>query len=102
MKIKLHICYICAGGLGPALACSLVGSSGSFQEARLGDSFGILLESLSFSGPAIHSTTFPQDSLSSIQCLTVSLLHLSKSVTEWSLSSGSYTRFLSASITECH
>jgi hypothetical protein len=27
MKTKLHICYICAGGLCPAFACFLVGGS---------------------------------------------------------------------------
>jgi hypothetical protein len=58
MKTKWHICYICVEGLGPAHACSLVGGSvsGSRRGSRLGDSVGLLVESLS---PLGHSI-FPQ------------------------------------------
>ena len=49
MKTKMHICYICAGGLGPVHICSLVGVSVSRnpQESRIVGSVGFLLESLS-------------------------------------------------------
>lgn len=49
MNPKLHLSYICVEGLGPALACSLIGGlvSRSPQEYRLNDSKGLLMEFLS-------------------------------------------------------
>ena len=43
MKTELHICYTCAGALGPDHVCSLVGGSvsDSSQESRLVDSIGL-------------------------------------------------------------
>jgi hypothetical protein len=35
MKTKLHICYICVGGLGPAHVCSLVAGSVSGEPPRV-------------------------------------------------------------------
>jgi hypothetical protein len=45
MKIKLHICYNCVGGLGPASAGSLVGGPGctSLHGPRLVDYVGLLV-----------------------------------------------------------
>jgi hypothetical protein len=42
MKTKLHICYMCVGGLDSDHACSLVGGSvsGSPPGSRLVDSVG--------------------------------------------------------------
>ena len=50
METKLLICYICAKGLGPACAHSLVGGSVSerLQGSRLVDSVDLPVESLSF------------------------------------------------------
>jgi hypothetical protein len=46
MKIKLHICCICAGGLRPVLVCSLVGGLVSWkaQGSRIVDSVGLLVK----------------------------------------------------------
>ena len=75
METKLHICYICAEGLGPAPACSLVGGSGSVSPhgPRLLDPLGLLVVSLTSLAPSILPLFLPQDSLSSILCLTVGL-----------------------------
>ena len=65
MTTKLHICYICVGGLGPDNACSLVGASVSVgpHGPRLVYSVGL----------SIVSLTMPllQDSLSSTYCLVM-------------------------------
>ena len=55
MKTKLHICYICVGGLGSVHTHSLVGSlvSESPQGCRLVDSVGLFVESLSSLSPLI-------------------------------------------------
>jgi hypothetical protein len=61
METELHVCYICAGGLGPVCACSLIGDSVSenSQESRLLDSVGLPVEFLSPLGPAILPSTPP-------------------------------------------
>ena len=66
MKIKLHICYIHAVGLSIALVCSLVGGSvsGNPQGSTLGDSVGLLVESLCPRGSSVLPPTLPQDFLS--------------------------------------
>jgi hypothetical protein len=67
MKTKLHICYVCAGGLNPVHACSLVGGSvsGSPQGSRVKwfcwSSSGVLI----LLGPSIFPPTLPQDPLNS-------------------------------------
>ena len=61
LKTKLYVYYICVGGLGPVHAHSLVGGlvSGSLQEYRLIDPFGLPVEFLSSLGPSILSPTLP-------------------------------------------
>ena len=90
MRSKLLICYICAGGLGPICAHSVVGDSvsGSPQVSRLFNSVDLPVESI--------SCLVPQ---SQLFCKT---LHLFPLAAGWSLSEDSYARFLSASITEYH
>ena len=67
MKTKLHICYICAGGLGSAHVCMLFGwwfSLWEPQGSRLVVSVGLLMESLLFPGPSAlplnTSTSLPE------------------------------------------
>jgi hypothetical protein len=69
MKTKLHICYKCGEGLGPACVCSLVGGSVSERphESRLEDSVGLLEKFLSPQGSSILPPTLPKDSPSSVQ-----------------------------------
>ena len=61
MKTKLHICYKCIGGLGPAPACSLVGGSVSLSSHvfRLVDTIGLLVVSLTPPAPSLLSPTLP-------------------------------------------
>jgi hypothetical protein len=60
MKTKMN-CYICAGGLGPACAGSLVGGSVSErpQGSRLVDALGLTVGSLSPPGPSVLPPTLP-------------------------------------------
>ena len=60
MKTKMN-CYICAGGLGPACAGSLVGGSvpGRPQGSRLVDTLGLIVGSVSFPGPTSLPPTLP-------------------------------------------
>jgi hypothetical protein len=55
MKTELHICYTCAGALGPDHVCSLIGGSvsDSSQESRLVDSVGLPVGILSPPWPSI-------------------------------------------------
>jgi hypothetical protein len=55
MDTELYICYICAGGLGPAHVCSLVGSSvsESSQRSRLVDTVGPPVGFSFPSGPSV-------------------------------------------------
>ena len=74
IKTNLSIYYKCIGGLGPALACSLVGGLGSMSPygLRLINSVGFVV----FLTPlpcSLLSPTFPQDSQSSAWCLAVGL-----------------------------
>ena len=65
MKTKLHICYRCVGGPGPASACSLVGGpvSVSPHGPRLVGSVGLLVVSLTPLICSLLPPTLPQDSL---------------------------------------
>jgi hypothetical protein len=74
METKMLTCYICAGGLSPAHAHSLVDNSvsGSPQGSRFVDSVGLPVESLSSSGSLIFLSSLQQDSLSFMKCLSVS------------------------------
>jgi hypothetical protein len=67
MKTKLHICYICIGGLGPSHAFSLVGGLISVRpyRPRLVGSVGLPVVSLTPPASSILPSTRPQDSLSS-------------------------------------
>ena len=66
MKTKLHIYYICAEGLDPSHACSLVGSSISMSHfvPRLVDPVGFLVVSLMPLAPLIFPPYLPQYSSS--------------------------------------
>ena len=68
MKTKLHICYICVGGLGPDHACYLVvdSVSVSLHGPRLVGSVGLLVVCLTHPVPLTLSETLPQNSLSSV------------------------------------
>jgi hypothetical protein len=61
MKTKQLICCICAEGLSPVHALSLVGGSvsGNTKVSRLVDPVCLPVESLSSSGPSILSLTLP-------------------------------------------
>ena len=56
-------CYICAGGLGPAGVCSLVGGSvsGSSHGSWLVDTVGLPVELPSLRGPSILPLTLHVD-----------------------------------------
>jgi hypothetical protein len=75
MKTKLHISYICVGGLNASHAFSLVGGSVSVSPCgpRSVDSVGFLVVSLTSLAPSILHPSLPQDSLSSAYCLAVGL-----------------------------
>jgi len=104
MKIKLHICHVCVGGLGLVHACSLVGGSVSVSphRSRLVDSLGLLVVSLiplgSLNSSPDSSTELPE------LCLMFSCgsLHLFPTADGQSLSGDSYARLLSVSIAEYH
>jgi hypothetical protein len=61
METKLHVCYICAGGLSPAHVCYLVGGSASesSQRSRLVDFIVLPVVFLSPLGPLIQPLTLP-------------------------------------------
>ena len=75
MKTQLHICYICAEGLGPSHARSLVGSSVSVVPygTRLVDSLGFLVVSMTLLSPSVLLTILPQDSPNYTYCFAVGL-----------------------------
>jgi hypothetical protein len=62
MKTKLHICCICAVGIGPAHAHSLVGGSVCVRPygSRLVYFVGLPMESLFCLDASILPPTFPQ------------------------------------------
>jgi hypothetical protein len=67
MKTKLHICYICVGGLGLSHECFLVGGSIYVNPyvSRLVDSIGYPMVPLTSLAHSIFLHPLPQDSLSS-------------------------------------
>ena len=64
MNTKMHICYICVGGLGLSHVCSLVGDSISVRPygPRLVDSVGFLIVPLTPLAPSsfLSSRRFPE------------------------------------------
>ena len=100
-KTKLHICYICAGGLRPAHVCSLVvcSDSGDTQVSRLLDSIDfsygvpIMFES------TVLVSTLPQDFQSSCLMFGFGSLYLFQSAAGWRLSEDSYAMPLPTCIT---
>ena len=97
---NLHICYLCAGGLGPAHECSLVG--GSVSESHRGF---MVIDFLWSPYSLWGSQLFPQLFHKSPRVLSnLWLWNLAsfQSVAGWILSEDSYIRLLSASITEYH
>jgi len=64
MKTKLHICYVCVRGLGPAHAYSLVGGSVSESShgPRLVGSVGLPVVSMTPPTPSILLQVLLQDS----------------------------------------
>lgn len=68
MKMEPHFCHICAGSLGPALVCLLVGGSvsDSPKESVLVESVGLSVESLALQGSSVLSSTCPHDLLISL------------------------------------
>ena len=101
MKTKLHICYICVGGIGLFYSCSVASDSVSVSPygSRLVDFVGLVVVTLTSLAPLI--LPLPQDSPSSTYCLAVGLC-MFPSVGGLSLSDGIYARLLSASISEYH
>ena len=86
IKTKLHICCICAEGLGPARVCSLVGGSDSKSPKGPGQLtlLFFLWSSYSFWGLQFFLLFFNKSPQApSIACYAC--LHLSESASGWSL-----------------
>jgi hypothetical protein len=84
MKIELNICYVCTGGLGPAVYADRSVSE-SWQESKLVDSVSLPVEFLSPSGPSILPPTLPL-SLCASSSVWLWPVYLFKSGVGWSLS----------------
>ena len=103
MKSKLHICFICAEGLGLSHACSLVGSlvSVSFHGFRVVDSVDYLVMSLTSLAPSILPPLFPRFPKVHLM-FCCGYLHQFASVTGSIVSDDIYTKLLSTRIVDYH
>jgi hypothetical protein len=103
-RLSCNILHMYRGELGPAHVCFFIGSSVSRspQGYRLVDSVGLLVESLSPPGPSVLSPSLPHDHPKppDPQKFERESLHHLPLAAGWSFSEDSYTRLLSASITE--
>jgi hypothetical protein len=103
MKTELHICYICASGIGPAHVCCLVG--GSVLSPSKGPGLLILLAFLYSFYPFGELNPSPNTSIRLPELHPIfdcESLYLFQSAAGWRLSENSHARLLPASITEYH
>jgi hypothetical protein len=105
MKTKLHFCYKCVGGLGPAPAYSLVSDPGSVTPPPWSQVSWFCGSSCGVIGPSNLLSSIPHSSMRipglSLMCSCRSL-HLPPFTSGGNFSGDSYARLLSASIADYH